>query len=360
MFVGPAASRPTGCRGLRKELVDLQPDVVFAMTTPSVKAVLRASRTVPIVFTQVTDPVAQGLIESLNQPGRSLTGITLFEREIGSKLMQVLKEIAPRTTRVAVIFNPDTAPYYKLYMGAIEVAAASFAMKAFEAPAHNRAEIETVLSALIGEPTVGVIPIPDVFTVVNRDLIIALSARYRLPAIYPFHFFVADGGLISYGVDLSDMQRRAAGYVDRILKGAKPTDLPVQLPTKYVLTINLKTAKGARLGRACAAPTARRRGDRIKQTCGCERRDLILTCEYVRSSPRWGVVKSLALIGAGPVGLIHTQKVRIKYKKPPYGSYERNISRRARRYGAGRGARALDILNGKSCLAEAVDKQPSV
>jgi putative ABC transport system substrate-binding protein len=230
-------------QGLAKELVDLQPDVVFAMTTPSVKAVLRASRTVPIVFTQVTDPVAQGLIESLNQPGRSLTGITLFEREIGSKLMQVLKEIAPRTTRVAVIFNPDTAPYYKLYMGAIEVAAASFAMKAFEAPAHNRAEIETVLSALISEPTVGVIPIPDVFTVANRDLIIALSARYRLPAIYPFHFFVAEGGLISYGVDLSDMQRRAADYVDRILKGAKPTDLPVQLPTNYMLTINLKTAK---------------------------------------------------------------------------------------------------------------------
>jgi putative ABC transport system substrate-binding protein len=228
---------------LAKELVELQPDVVFAMTTPSVRAVLHVSRTVPIVFTQVTDPVAQGLVESLNQPGRSLTGITLFEREIGSKLVQVLKEIAPRTTRVAVIFNPDTAPYYNLYMSAIEAAALSFAMKAFGAPAHNRAEIETVLSALVGEPTVGMIPIPDIFTVVNRDLIIAPSARYRLPAMYPFHFFVADGGLISYGVDLSDMQRRAAAYVDRILKGAKPTELPVQLPTKYLLTINLKTAK---------------------------------------------------------------------------------------------------------------------
>jgi putative tryptophan/tyrosine transport system substrate-binding protein len=229
-------------QGLAKELVDLQPDVVFAMTTPSVKAVLRASRTVPIVFTQVTDPVAQGLVESLNQPGRSVTGITLFEREIGSKLMQMLNEIAPRTTRVAVIFNPDTAPYYKLYTSAIEVAAASFAMKAFEAPAHNRAEIETVFSALVREPAVGVIPIPDIFTVANRDLIIALAARYRLAAMYPFHFFVADGGLISYGVDLSDMQRRAAGYVDRILKGAKPADLPIQLPTKYELVINLKTA----------------------------------------------------------------------------------------------------------------------
>jgi putative ABC transport system substrate-binding protein len=127
---------------LAKELVDLQPEVVFAITTPSVNAVLRASRTVPIVFTQVTDPVAQGLVESLDRPGGSITGFTIFEPEIGSKMVQVLKEIAPETARVAVIFNPDTAPYYKLYMSAIEVAAASFAMKAFEAPAHNRAEIE--------------------------------------------------------------------------------------------------------------------------------------------------------------------------------------------------------------------------
>jgi putative tryptophan/tyrosine transport system substrate-binding protein len=237
---GVAADR---LQGIAKELIDLQPDVVFAMTTPSVKAVLRASHTVPIVFTQVTDPVAQGLAESLNQPGANVTGITLFENGIGSKLMEVLKEIAPRTTRVAVIFNPNTAPYYKLYMSAIEVAAASFAMKAFEAPAHNRAEIETVISTLAREPAGGVIPIPDIFTVINRDLIIALAARYRLPAMYPFRFFVSDGGLVSYGVDLSDMQRRAAGYVDRILKGAKAADLPVQLPTKYELVINLKTAK---------------------------------------------------------------------------------------------------------------------
>jgi putative ABC transport system substrate-binding protein len=237
---GVAADR---LQGIAKELIDLQPDVVFAITTPSVKAVLRASRTAPIVFTQVTDPVAQGLAESLNQPGANVTGITLFENGIGSKLMEVLKEIAPRTTRVAVIFNPNTAPYYKLYMSAIEVAAASFAMKAFEAPAHNRAEIETVISTLVREPAGGVIPIPDIFTVINRDLIIALAARYRLPAMYPFRFFVADGGLVSYGVDLSDMQRRAAGYVDRILKGAKAADLPVQLPTKYELVINLKTAK---------------------------------------------------------------------------------------------------------------------
>jgi len=228
---------------LAKELVDLQPEVVFAMTTPSVNAILRETRTIPIVFTQVTDPVAQGLVDSLLRPGGSITGFTIFEPEIGSKLVQVLKEIAPETARAAVIFNPETAPYYKLYMSAIEAAAASFAMKAFEAPAHNRAEIEAAISALAREPAGGVIAMSDGFTVVHRDLIIALAARYRLPAAYPFRFFVADGGLISYGVDLRDMQLRAAIYVDRILKGAKPADLPVQLPAKFELVINLKTAK---------------------------------------------------------------------------------------------------------------------
>jgi putative ABC transport system substrate-binding protein len=228
---------------LAKELVDMQPKVVFAITTPSVKAVLRETRTIPIVFTQVTDPVAQGLVESLDRPGGNVTGFTIFEPEISGKLVQVLKEIAPETARAAVIFNPETAPYYKLYMNAIKAAAASVAMKAFETPAHSRVEIEAAMSALAGEPPGGVIAMSDGFTVIHRDLIIALAARYRLPAAYPFRFFAADGGLISYGVDLRDMQRRAAIYVDRILKGAKPADLPVQLPTKFELIINLKTAR---------------------------------------------------------------------------------------------------------------------
>src|SRR5262249_6529727 len=241
--VGGAGGGVDQLQRLAKELVDLQPEVVLAMTTPSVNAVLRETRTVPIVFPQVTDPVAQGLVDSLDRPSASITGFTIFEPEIGSKLVQVLKEIAPVTARAAVIFNPDTAPYYKLYMSAIEAAAASYGMKALEAPAHTRAEIETAISALAREPAGGVIAMSDGFTVVHRDLIIALAARYRLPAAYGFRFFVADGGLISYGVDLSDMQRRAAIYVDRILKGAKPADLPVQLPTKFELTINLKTAR---------------------------------------------------------------------------------------------------------------------
>jgi putative ABC transport system substrate-binding protein len=230
-------------QSLARELAGLQPEVVFAMTTPSVNAVLRETRTIPIVFTQVTDPVAQGLVESLDRPGGSITGFTVLEPEIGGKLVQVLKEIAPQTVRAAVIFNPDTAPYYKLYMGASEAAVASLAMKVFEAPAHNRAEIEAAVSALAREPGGGVIAMSDGFTVVHRDLIIALAARYRLPTAYPYRFFVAEGGLVSYGVDLNDMQRRAAGYVDRILKGAKPIDLPIQLPTKFELVINQTTAK---------------------------------------------------------------------------------------------------------------------
>jgi putative ABC transport system substrate-binding protein len=227
---------------IAKELVDLQPQVVFAITTPSVNAVRRESRGIPIVFTQVTDPVAQGLVESLDRPGGNVTGFTILEPEIGGKVVQVLKEIAPQTARAAVIFNPDTAPYYKLYMSRIEAAGGSLGMKTFEAPAHNRDEIEAAISALAREPGSGVIAMSDGFTTVHRDLIIALSARYRLPAAYQFRHFVAGGGLISYGVDLNDMQRRAAGYVDRILKGATPADLPVQLPTKFELVINLKTA----------------------------------------------------------------------------------------------------------------------
>jgi putative ABC transport system substrate-binding protein len=229
-------------QSLAKELVGLQPDVIFAVTTPSVKAVLRETHTIPVVFTLVTDPVAQGLVESLVRPGGNITGFTILEPEIAGKLVQVLKEIAPATARAAVIFNPDTEPYYKLYMSSIEAAAASFAMKVFEAPAHNRAEIEAAISALAREPAGGVIAMSGTFTTVHRDLIIALAARYRLAAAYPFRFFVADGGLISYGGDLKDTQRRAAIYVDRILKGAKPSDLPVQLATEFELIINLKAA----------------------------------------------------------------------------------------------------------------------
>jgi putative ABC transport system substrate-binding protein len=228
---------------LARELLDLHPNVVFAVTTPSVNAIRRENQSIPIVFTLVTDPVAQGLVESLIRPGRNITGFTIFEPEIGTKWVQVLKDIAPETKRAAVIFNPDTAPYYKLYMSSIEAAGASFAVKAVEAPVRSRGDIEAALSMLAREPAGAVISMSDTFPAVHRDLIIALSAQYGMPAVYPFRFQAADGGLISYGVDLSDMHRRAASYVDRILKGEKPADMPVQLPTKYELVINLKTAR---------------------------------------------------------------------------------------------------------------------
>jgi putative ABC transport system substrate-binding protein len=230
-------------RRLARELLDLHPDVVFASTTPSVNAIFSENHDIPIVFAAVTDPVAQGLVETLARPGRRITGFTVFEPEIGTKWMQVIKEIAPETTRAAIIFNPDTAPYYGLYKRSIEAAGASLAVKAIEAPVHSRANIEAAISMLAREPAGAVIALPDAFLDVHRDLIIAGAANYRLPAVYHFKFYATDGGLISYGVDLIDMYRRAAGYVDRILRGEKPGDLPVQHPTKFELVINLKTAK---------------------------------------------------------------------------------------------------------------------
>jgi len=176
-----------------KELVDLHPDVIVAVATPSAMAFRRETQTIPIVFTSVTDPVAQGLVETLIRPGGNITGFTIFEPEIGSKWMQVLKDIAPETTRTAVIFNPDTAPYYRLYMSSIEAAGAFFAVKTFEAPVRSRVEIEAAISGLAREPAGAVISMSDTFTVAHRDLIIALAAQYRLPAVYPFRFEAIDG-----------------------------------------------------------------------------------------------------------------------------------------------------------------------
>jgi putative tryptophan/tyrosine transport system substrate-binding protein len=230
-------------RRFAKDLTDLQPDVFLATGTPAVNAILRETHNVPIVFTQVTDPVAQGLVKSLERPGGSITGITIFEPEIGGKWLQMLKEVAPTSRRAVVIFNPDTAPYYPLYMPSIEAAAATLNMKVFEGPVHNHADIEATLRGLAGQPDGGVIVMSDLFAMVHRDLIVTLTARYRLPAFYPIRGFVTEGGLISYGVDLTEMQRRAATFVDRILQGAKPADLPVELPTQFALVINQSTAR---------------------------------------------------------------------------------------------------------------------
>ena len=230
-------------RAFAKELVELSPDIIVAYATPSVVALQQQTHSVPIVFLSVTDPVGQGLVASLAHPGGNITGFSVFEFSLGTKWMDALKQIVPGLRRVITIFNPKTAPYYPLYLRAIEKAASSFDVEPLVVEVHNEADIERAISALAGEPNGGLIVMPDSFNMVHRRTIIALVNQHRLPAMYYFPFFATDGGLISYGPDEIDMFRRTAGYVDRILKGEKPANLPVQAPTKYALTINLKTAK---------------------------------------------------------------------------------------------------------------------
>jgi putative ABC transport system substrate-binding protein len=192
---------------LAKELIDLRPDVVLAVTTPAVNAIVQLTRSIPVVFTQVTDPVAQGLVATLARPEGNITGFAILEPTMAGKWLQILKEIAPDTTRASVIFNPVTAPYYKLYVSSIEAAAQSSAVEVFEAAVHSRDEIEATISALAAKPGSSIISMSDTFTAVHRDLIIELAARYKLPAAYGFRLFAADGGLFSYGIDLGDQHR---------------------------------------------------------------------------------------------------------------------------------------------------------
>jgi putative ABC transport system substrate-binding protein len=230
-------------RALAKELVGLSPDIIVGYATPSVLALQRETRSIPIVFLSVTDPVGQGLVATLAHPGGNITGFAVFEFSLGTKWMEALKQIAPNLKRVTTIFNPNTAPYYPLYLSAIEKAASSLAVELIVVEIHNDAEIERAMNTLAHEPDGGLIVMPDSFNMTHRQAIIAFADRHRLPAMYYFPLFATDGGLISYGPDEIDMFRRAAGYVDHILKGAKAGDLPVQQPTSFRLVINLKTAK---------------------------------------------------------------------------------------------------------------------
>jgi ABC-type uncharacterized transport system substrate-binding protein len=223
------------------ELVGLAPDLILATSTP-VLAALRQEKTLPIVFVQVTDPIGGGFVPNLARPSGSLTGFTSFEFTIGSKWLEALKHVAPAVTRVALIFNPDTAPFAHLFWQPVEDAAPSFDVEPIQAPVRDVGEIERTIAAFARHANGGLMVLPDVSTTNHRDLIIALAARHRLPAVYPYRFFAASGGLMSYGSDLADVHRRAASYVDRILKGAVPGDLPVQAPTKFEFVINLKTA----------------------------------------------------------------------------------------------------------------------
>jgi ABC-type uncharacterized transport system substrate-binding protein len=229
------------------ELVALAPELILANTTPVVTALREQTRTLPIVFVQVTDPVGEGLVASLAHPGGNVTGITNFEFSIGSKWLEILKQIAPQVTRVAVVFNPETAPFADLFIQPIEAAAPSFAIASTPASARGPVELERVIDDFAREPNGALLVLPDVSAVNHRDRIIAQVARHRMPAIYPYRLFAESGGLVSYGSDVSDIYRRIASYVDRILRGTPPADMPVRAPTKFELVINLKSAKTLQL-----------------------------------------------------------------------------------------------------------------
>jgi putative ABC transport system substrate-binding protein len=238
-----SAGDPERMQALAKELTALQPDVLFARSTPVTGALLKQTRTIPIVFAVVSDPVGEGFVASVARPGGNATGFTNAESSLTGKWLGLLKEIMPSINRVAFIFDPKVAPgggsyYTKL----IESAAPSFAVAPTAVPVHNASDIEGAIGDFVKKPNGGLLVLPDATTNLHRELIIALAARYRVPAVYGFRYIAADGGLMSYGIDVVELFRRAATYVDRILKGAKPADLPVQLPDKFQLVINLKTA----------------------------------------------------------------------------------------------------------------------
>jgi ABC-type uncharacterized transport system substrate-binding protein len=229
------------------ELVNHAPDVILVQSNPGLEALQQATRSIPIVFVQVADPVGSGFIASLARPGGNTTGFTNFEPSMGSKWLELLREISPEITHCLVLMHPETAANVSMSRAA-EAAAVTTGTKLAVAGVHNATEIELAITKYVGEPNGGLIAIPHTVTVVNQGPIIDLAARNRLPTIFAFRYSTVAGALMSYGVDADDLYRRAASYVDRILKGTKPSDLPVQAPTKFELAINLKTARALGIG----------------------------------------------------------------------------------------------------------------
>ena len=245
-------------RGFANELIALRPDVVVVMATPALMAMQRITRTVPIVFVQISDPVGGGFVPNMARPGGNMTGFANFEAAMGGKWLELLKEVAPHVTRVAVLIA-GTAVNHELWKSA-QTAAASVGVNLIAAEIHDSSGVEPAIVAFAAKETGGLIVLPDPIFNTLRDSIVEWAARHRLPAIYPFPFYARAGGLLSYGIDQIDQFRGAAGYVDRILKGEKPADLPVQAPTKYELVINLKTAKALGL---TVPPTLLARADEV-------------------------------------------------------------------------------------------------
>jgi len=250
-----AAGEPERARLAARELVKGSPDVVLANGRAILAALKDATATIPIVFVLVPDPVGDGFVASLAKPGGNLTGITNYEFDMGGKWAGLLKEIAPKISRVVLLFNPESAPYATQFLKA-----AQRGTDAILAPARDDKQIQRTFAEVNDKSTTGVIVMPDLFTSGHRAAIVAQAAANKIPTIYPFAFFVTNGGLISYSVDTSDLFRRSAFYVDRILRGDKPRDLPVEAPTKFELTINLKTAKTLGL---TVPPTLLAQADRL-------------------------------------------------------------------------------------------------
>jgi putative ABC transport system substrate-binding protein len=251
---------PTRLQQLGKELVELRPDLIVTNSTPATAAVMRETHAIPIVFCPVSDPVGSGFVESLARPGGNATGFVNIENSVAGKWLELLKELAPRTSLVDILFNPKTAPY-AYYLKLLEIAAPSLALNLNVAQVSNADEIEAEIGRLAQQPNAGLVVLPDIFfTQAQLGLIIKRTAQHRIPAVYFYSESARAGGLVSYGVDLPDLERRAAGYVDRILKGVKPQDLPVQLPTKFQLLVNLKTARALGL---TVPPTLIARADEV-------------------------------------------------------------------------------------------------
>jgi putative ABC transport system substrate-binding protein len=230
-------------RAYATELVHSAPGLIVGSGTPIIAALKEATSTIPIVFNLVNDPVGQGFVASLSRPGGNITGFTFIDFPLIGKWLEMIKEIAPSVRHIVLMFNPDTTPFYPAFLHELEAANKSLAVELSASPVHDEAEVEAAITALAREPGGGLIAAPDAFINNHRRAIMTLTERHRLPAIYGFRQFATEGALVSYGPDSADIVRRSAGYVDRILKGERPADLPVQAPTKYELVINLKTAK---------------------------------------------------------------------------------------------------------------------
>jgi putative ABC transport system substrate-binding protein len=226
-----------------QELVALKPNVVVASTTPSLQAFRRQTQTIPIVFTAVTDPLGQGFLQNLARPAGNITGFMTYEASLGGKWLALLKEIAPAVKRVAILFNPTTAPYFNFFLPDMESAAAALGMATIRMPVQSPLEIDRTIGDFAREPNGGLSNVPDGFLTEHRERIVALAEQYRLPSAFGGDYWARSGALLSYGPELLEVYRGAASYVDRILRGAKPADLPVQAPVKYRLGVNLKTAR---------------------------------------------------------------------------------------------------------------------